>query len=113
MDNLPALQARIAATRQQRGFVTAPLKIGLLLMEEVGEIAAELKPLWSVNYDAFAPERLADELADVFVLLSALASAFDIDLQTAVEDKFFTRDARRNWRSAGRPPEGFKGDDKD
>tara|TARA_R110001583_G_scaffold67490_9_gene192980 strand:- start:3778 stop:4110 length:333 start_codon:yes stop_codon:yes gene_type:complete len=97
---LKDLQARIVNTRHERGFVTDPLKLQILLTEEVGEISAELKRLWSQNYDAFSRERVANELADTFVLLSALASEFDIDLESAVESKFFNSDSERKWASA-------------
>jgi hypothetical protein len=67
------LQKRICETRHSRGFVTDPLKVQLLLTEEVGEVSSELKRLWSSNYDAFSRDRLSTKIADVFVLLSALA----------------------------------------
>ena len=76
-----------------------PLKIQLLLMEEVGEISSELKRLWSKNYDEFDTSRLANEISDTFVLLTALASHFDIDLEQAIERKFFKADDNRHWVS--------------
>ena len=94
MIELAQLQKAIAETRAKRGFWTDPLKIHLMLTEEVGEIATELKPLWSDNYGDFDPARLQDEIADAFVLLSALATRFDIDIETAVTDKFFQKDAK-------------------
>jgi len=99
MSNMLELQQRIREERKQRGFVTDPVKIQLLLIEEVGEISSELKRLWSKNYDEFNPDRLSEEIADAFVLLSALASEFDIDIAQVVESKFFTKDAARNWKS--------------
>lgn len=72
----------------------------VLLAEEVGEIAREVKKTWSANYDAFDADRLAPELADAFVLITALASEAGVDLETAVENKFFGDDAVREWRSA-------------
>ena len=99
MANLVEIQERIKTMRAQRGFVTDPLKIQLLLTEEVGEISAELKRLWSTNYDAFDKDSLAEEIADVFTLLAALASAFEIDLEQAVESKFFLKDGNREWRT--------------
>ena len=39
------LVSQIVAKRAERGFVTDPLKLHVLLAEEVGEIAAELKRL--------------------------------------------------------------------
>lgn len=100
MSELADIQARINEVRSQRGFVMDPLKIYTLLNEEVGEVASELKRVWSKNYDDFDKDHLADEIADVFVLLSALASEFNIDLEEAVEEKFFKKDAKRTWKSA-------------
>ncbi len=94
------LQKKISETRTKRGFVTDPIKIHLLLSEEVGEIASELKRLWSQNYDEFSRERLQDEIADTFVLLTALANTFEIDIEQAVINKFFEKDGARNWKSA-------------
>lgn len=85
--------------RAERGFVTDPLKIQLLLTEEVGEISAELKRTWSKNYDDFSRERLSEEIADCFCLLAALAHEFEIDIEEAVEQKFFQKDQNRGWQS--------------
>lgn len=97
------LQARIADTRASRGFTDDPVRLVVLRSEEVGEIAREVKKVWSANYDGFDAERLAPELADAFVLITALASSAGIDLQGADEQKFFSADADRVWRSAGEP----------
>ena len=99
MTDLRELQRRIKEVRQKRGFVTDPDKILVLLIEEIGEISSELKRLWSKNYDEFNPDRLSDEIADTFVLLSALASEFEIDIGQAVESKFFSKDSKRMWKS--------------
>ena len=97
---LQELVRRIVEKRADRGFVTDPLKLHLLLTEEVGEIAAELKRTWSKNYTTFNKDRLGEEIADVFCLLAALANEFDIDIAKAVEEKFFTSDELRSWKSA-------------
>lgn len=47
MSDINQLSQRIVEKRAERGFVTDPLKIHLLLTEEVGEIAGELKRSWS------------------------------------------------------------------
>ena len=100
MSQLADLQKAISVTRAERGFVTDPVKLQVLLTEEVGEIAAEIKKLWSVNYDDFNRDRLQEEIADVFVLLAALATRFDIDIEEAVTTKFFGKDGAREWKSA-------------
>lgn len=106
MASLPELQQSIESTRAERGFTTDPVRLLCLLIEEVGEVAAEVKKTWSDNYPALHNDDLADELADVFVLLSALASTFDVDLDDAVRAKFFDSDSHRTWATAHRsdPP---------
>lgn len=100
MTSLPDLQARILETRDSRGFTTNPVHLVVLLAEEIGEIAREVKKRWSPNYDDFDAERLAPELADTFVLLSALASAAGVDLEATIDEKFFSADSERTWNSA-------------
>jgi len=100
MSDINQLSQRIVAKRAERGFVTDPLKIHLLLTEEVGEIAGELKRTWSKNYEAFDRDKLAEEISDVFCLLVALANEYDILIEEAVEKKFFGKDAAREWKTA-------------
>ena len=102
MPDLSELQLAIASERRDRGFTSDPVRILTLLIEELGEVARELKKTWSPNYGDLDVERLAPELADVFVLLSALASEFEVDLASAIQSKFFGADAQRRWPSAGR-----------
>lgn len=100
MTELVELQNQIETVRVERGFTTDPVRLLALLTEEVGEVAGELKKTWSRNYDDLIVDDLADELADVFVLVSAIATAFDVDLETAVRSKFFKADASRRWVTA-------------
>ena len=80
--------------------MTDPVKIHVLLSEEIGEIASEIKRLWSKNYGDFSRDQLKEEIADVFVLLAALATQFDIDIEEAVVEKFFQKDSTKEWKSA-------------
>jgi len=100
MAELRELQALIDATRQDRGFTKDPVRVLALLVEEVGEVAHEIKKTWSANYPDLVVEDLARELADVTVLVCALATAFDIDLESAIQRKFFGSDAARHWATA-------------
>lgn len=100
MRSLADLQREIDAIRSERGFTKDPLRVYALLNEEIGEVAHELKKAWSPNYGAQRHEQLADELADCFVALCALASAHSIDLSAAVERKFFAKDGQRVWTSS-------------
>ncbi len=100
MSDLAELQRLIVQTRASRGFTTEPVQILTLLVEEVGEIASELKKTWSPNYSELVLSELGDEIADALVLLSALASSFDIDLEVAVTRKFIEADSHRPWKTA-------------
>lgn len=99
MSDLATIQQQIVSIRSERGFTTDPVRMLALLVEEVGEVAGEIKKTWSPNYPELNVADVANELADVFVLVSALASSFDIDLATAVHDKFVNADATRSWAS--------------
>ncbi|MEM7326202.1 MAG: MazG nucleotide pyrophosphohydrolase domain-containing protein [Actinomycetota bacterium] len=101
MTDLSEIQELISTIRARRGFTTEPAQLVCLLAEEVGEVAAEVKKTWSPNYPDLVPSELGDELADAFVLISALASSFRIDLETAVRAKFLEVDGARHWASAG------------
>ena len=100
MADLQELQNLVGKIRQERGFTMDPLRIFVLLNEEVGEVARELKRTWSPNYEAFSKRDLEDEIADVLVCLLALANQFGIDLEQALMEKLLHKDGRRNWKSA-------------
>ncbi|MBN1218537.1 MAG: hypothetical protein JXM69_06405 [Anaerolineae bacterium] len=100
MADLRELQNLVSNIRQQRGFTMDPLKILVLLTEEVGEVARELKRTWSPNYDPFSKKDLEDELADVLVCLLALANQFEIDLEKVLLSKLVDKDSHREWKSA-------------
>jgi len=69
------LQAEIERVRAERGFMNDPVLLLCLLTEELGEVAAEIKKTWSDNYPDLVIDDLASEISDVYVGLSALASA--------------------------------------
>ncbi len=98
MATLGELAAQVVKKREERGFVTDPLKLHVLLTEEMGEVAAELKRTWSVNYESFSKERLAEEIADSFCLLVALADRFGID----IESRYRLPEAKRTTHSLPR-----------
>ena len=108
---LAELQAAIVSKRAERGFVTDPIKLGLLLAEEVGELAQLLKRTWSPNYATPASNEFAEECCDVFIILAAIAHEYDIDLEAAVAGKFFDKDELRDWATR-RPASGNEPDQK-
>lgn len=77
-----------------------------LLTEEVGELARLIARKYgeqSFKDESQAQnikEKLADEMADVFFVLSCLANQMDIDLEKAIQnnlDKKTKRDHSRHW----------------
>jgi NTP pyrophosphatase (non-canonical NTP hydrolase) len=100
MADLQELQNLVSKIRQERGFTMDPLRVFILLNEEVGEVARELKRTWSPNYETFSKADLEDELADVLVCLLALANQFEIDLEKVLVEKLVAKDGQREWESA-------------
>lgn len=100
MTDLQELQNLVGRIRQERGFTMDPLRIFALLNEEIGEVARELKRTWSLNYDPFSKQDLADEIADSLICLLALANQFEIDVEQALMEKLLRKDGKRHWKSA-------------
>jgi NTP pyrophosphatase (non-canonical NTP hydrolase) len=100
MASLQELQSLVGKVRQERGFTMDPVRIFVHLTEEVGEIAAQLKRTWSLNYESFSKEDLEEEMADVLVCVLALADRFEVDLETVLLEKFLHKDGQRHWKSA-------------
>ncbi len=98
--DLKDLQSAIVARRAERGFVTDPVKLCVLLTEEVGELAQLIKRTWSPNYEPPSDQDFAEECSDVLIILTAIAHEFGVDLETAVTGKFFEKDEMRRWATA-------------
>ena len=98
--NLKDLQSAIVTKRAERGFVTDPVKLCVLLTEEVGELAQLIKRTWSPNYEPPSEQDFAEECSDVLIILTAIAHEFGVDLEAAVTDKFFEKDETRQWATA-------------
>jgi len=99
MATLTDLQERVHEARITRGFSMEPAQMIAMLAEEVREVARTLKPAWSNKYGNLSKENLSNELADALVCVLALGSRFEIDLERAVEEKFFKSDAKRDRKS--------------
>ena len=99
---LSSLQKRIGALRKQRGFTLDPERVTLLLVEEVGEIARQLKRTWSPNYESYSPDAMAEELADVLFVLLGLSDVLNIDIGDALKRKTAS-DHKREWKSIESP----------
>ena len=98
--DLAKLQATVVAKRAERGFVTDPVKLCVLLTEELGELARLLKRRWSPNYPTPDQREYAAECSDVLVTLTALAHELGVDLESAVREKFLGDDEARDWKTA-------------
>lgn len=93
---LAEFQAFIAALVEEKGWTKDPDEIFVLLNEEVGEVAKELRHSWKKGMDGVRPAA-ASELADVFMYLIDLANAFGVDLEKAVRDKVAYNDTRKEF----------------
>lgn len=78
----------------------------LLLMEEVGELSRLMarkygQQSFKKQEDAtIVDENIADEISDIFFVLTCLSNQMDIDLTTILQkniDKKTDRDKRRHW----------------
>ena len=99
---LLSLQKKIGKLREKRGFTQDPERAMILLVEEVGEVAQQMKRLWSPNYDIYNKDALAEELADVQFVLLGLSELLGIKLADAL-DKKTKQDAGRKWKSIDNP----------
>jgi NTP pyrophosphatase (non-canonical NTP hydrolase) len=100
---LPALQAYVAAMVAERGFTRDRNEIFILLTEEVGELASELKQ-WAFYPERFRRGSLALELADVSLYLLDLANAFAVSLAGQWPAHEAANDERFAARRGGAPP---------
>ncbi len=99
LEALKRIQAYIWQMNIDRGFnLEDPAKKMLMLTEEVGEVAKAVRKLSGLKFDASTSQSdLAEEIADVFIVLLGLASITDIDVAGAVKSKE-EKNSKRNWR---------------
>ena len=65
------------------------------VIEEIGELTNQLnKP--DIGKENINKEELSDELADVFLLLTKLASCYEVDIEKAMENKIEKLKQRHN-----------------
>jgi NTP pyrophosphatase (non-canonical NTP hydrolase) len=98
--SLARIQAYVAEMEDERGFAdTTVLQKCLLLGEEVGELFKSVRKthagmrLATPGYEA----RPGEELADILILMCAIANRLDIDLEQAFREKE-KRNDDRVWR---------------
>lgn len=98
-DSLRKLQQYIWQMNIDRGFNTEdPSKKLVMLMEEVGELAKAVRKTVGLKFtDTTKQTELAEELADVQIVLLGLASLVDIDMFDAVLAKE-RKNRKRTWK---------------
>lgn len=93
--DLAAIQHALAAWSTRTGRARDPLRQMLMLAEETGEVATEIRAL--EGFSRHGPGdagRLAAELADVVIVACTLANLHRVDLAAAVAAKLPEVDAR-------------------
>lgn len=84
----------------ERGFFDeTPTEILLLMVEEVGELAKEIRKHLGMKIDENEINKsscVSDEIADVFIYILSLCNKLNIDLFTALKDKE-TKNNLRRW----------------
>lgn len=99
LEALRRIQAYIWQMNIDRGFnlEDAPKKM-LMLTEEVGEVAKAVRKFSGLKFDASTSRSdLAEEIADVFIVLLGLASLTGVDAAEALKSKE-DKNSKRNWK---------------
>jgi NTP pyrophosphatase (non-canonical NTP hydrolase) len=96
---LPDYQRYVAELEEERGFADQTvLEKCLLLGEEVGELFKTIREATGMSVDTqTAVSPVADELADVFIMLCSIANRAGVDLDTAFRAKE-EKNRERTWR---------------
>ncbi len=102
---LPALQGYVARIVAARGFTRDVDRIFILLVEELGELAAEFKQR-RYYPERYQPRHAAFELVDILLYLLDLANAFGLDVMSLWPEHERSNDERFASRRAG-PPTHF------
>jgi NTP pyrophosphatase (non-canonical NTP hydrolase) len=91
---LPAYQEYVGELVDRMGFTKDHNEVFIMLTEEVGELAKEVRRGWKRPEEA--RELAAGELADVFMYLCNVANNFGVDLDAAIRDKI-KKNQTRHW----------------
>ena len=91
--SLNELCAHVERKRRERGFADREEMLAILLSEEVGEIAKELRKSWK-NLDS--PRELGMEIIDAITYVLRLGNCFDVDFEAALAEKE-KMNAARGW----------------
>jgi NTP pyrophosphatase (non-canonical NTP hydrolase) len=91
--SLTQLAEHLEAKRAERGFEDTPERLMILLTEEIGEIATEIRKGWK---GLAGPFRIGNEIIDALTYCIRMARAFSIDLEAAIRGKE-AQNAGRTW----------------
>ena len=97
---LKDIQEEINRLRRERNFSMDRLHIMMLLLEETAELCCQIRRTYVDHIPALPSDNkssIQHEMADVFILLNALAKTENIDLETAWRSKEAINDAR-DWK---------------
>lgn len=97
--SLRDIQSYVLRMNKERGFdLDHPEKKTLLLTEEVGEVAKAVRKLAKLKFtDTTRRSELSEEITDVFIVLSELASMTNIDLYDTFAAKE-EKNSKRVWK---------------
>lgn len=97
--SLKDIQIYINKMIETRGFENeTPQDIMLLLTEELGELAKEVRKSTNIKLDSAKPREIdiSGEIADVFIYILSLCRVEKIDLLEATKEKE-QRNIKRTW----------------
>ncbi len=91
-------QAYVVELERERGFESqGPIDKCLLLGEEVGELFKAVRKAEGLSMDPHSKVGLiAEEMADVLIMLCSIANRYGVDLEQAFRDKE-THNKTRRW----------------
>ncbi|HSW66908.1 MAG TPA: MazG nucleotide pyrophosphohydrolase domain-containing protein [Bacillota bacterium] len=94
------LQQYVRELVVERGFKDDVASKFMLLTEEVGEFAKAARKHAGMGYATdVAPQNVADEAADILIVMLALCNMMGVDLEQAFRDKE-ERNKLRVWKKA-------------
>lgn len=91
--SLNRLSAHVDQKRKERGFKDRDEMLALLLSEEVGEIAKELRKSWKGLGN---PQDMGMEIIDALTYVLRLGCCFSVDMESALREKE-SLNAERDW----------------
>ena len=98
--SLKDIQTYINKMIEERGFDNeTPQDVMLLLTEEVGELAKEIRKSTQIKMDVTKSREsdVSGEIADVFMYILSMCRVMNIDLLEALKEKE-ERNLRRTWK---------------